>query len=116
MNMNAMNKNIDKATKQVKHGLVAGFLLETDAKRVFFGHLATNLDWLVAEPHMGIDTFATDGKSVWYWPDFVVGLTHDETVGVEAHESFHPGLGHQSRRGDREHYLWNVAGDLEINT
>ena len=64
---------------------------------------------------MGIDTFATDGKSVWYWPDFVVGLTHEETVGVEAHESFHPGLGHQSRRGDREHYLWNVAGDLEIN-
>src|SRR6516225_10741132 len=106
---------LEAAQKAIKAALVRGFLLETAAARVFFTQLVTKHEYEEAPKWMGVDTACTNGKIVRYSPDFIVGLTHAELVGVLAHEALHAGLGHQARRGSREPVLWNFAADLEIN-
>lgn len=62
-----------------------------------------------------IDTMATDGKRIYYNPRFVDTLTLGEVKGVLCHEVMHIANGHNYRRGDRDHELWNVACDYAIN-
>lgn len=73
---------------------------------------------IVATEQVGgedIDTMATDGKCIYYNPRFVDTLTLGEVKGVLCHEVMHIANGHNYRRGDRDHYLWNVACDYAIN-
>jgi len=58
---------------------------------------------------------ATDGKHIYYSPRFVDTLTLGEVKGVLCHEVMHIANGHNYRRGERDHYLWNVACDYAIN-
>lgn len=62
-----------------------------------------------------IATMATDGRTIFYSPDFVDRLSLDEIMGVLAHEGLHMGLGHHVRRGDRDPTLFNIAADVVIN-
>jgi predicted metal-dependent peptidase len=58
---------------------------------------------------------ATDGSRIVYNSAFVDELKPAELEGTIAHEVLHCALGHQSRRGNRDPELWNVAADLAIN-
>lgn len=93
-------------------GARARLVLGRNAASVFFASLALRL---TPQADDAIPTAATDGRRLLYNPDFVLGLTPDELVGVVAHEVMHCALAHFARRGAREPGRWNVACDLAIN-
>ena len=64
-----------------------------------------------------VRTMATDGKHVFYNPDWVVEKTVPEIVFVLAHECSHVSYCHHTRKliGNYDHKLWNQACDYAIN-
>ena len=78
----------------------------------FIGSIALGLAWVNA-PDIG--TMATDGRSVWFNPDWCERHGVEKTMGVIAHEVLHVVNRHHLRRGERDAELWNVAADLLIN-
>lgn len=62
-----------------------------------------------------VQTMATNGKWVRYNPEFVDKMSMDETMFVLCHEVGHCMFAHMFRKGARDHYRWNVAGDYIIN-
>ena len=64
-----------------------------------------------------VRTMATDGKHIFYNPDWVVEKTVPEIVFVLAHECAHVAYCHHTRKliGNYEHKLWNEACDYAIN-
>lgn len=62
-----------------------------------------------------VPTAATDGKRVWFNPDFVAQCDDAQLFGLVLHESMHVILEHMWRRGDRDPQLWNYANDALIN-
>lgn len=81
-------------------------------KKPFFGNMATRL-LLEEKPEIG--TAATDGRHLWYAPDFIDKLTPKQTEFLLAHEVLHVAFEHMLRRGDRDPQGWNVACDYAIN-
>lgn len=78
----------------------------------FFGSVALSVR---VEHDTSIDTMCTDGKSILWSPDFVDGMTGEETTGVTAHEVMHIVMKHPLRRGERDPERWNIAADYAIN-
>ena len=62
-----------------------------------------------------IPTFATDGKFIYYNPEFADSLSLDDIKFVLLHEVLHPAFFHCTRRGHRNPKIWNMAGDYVIN-
>jgi len=56
-----------------------------------------------------VPTAATNGTYVKYNPDFFMGLTPEERVGLMAHEIFHVAFEHMVRRGTKDPQVWNMA-------
>jgi predicted metal-dependent peptidase len=67
------------------------------------------------EAAAGIQTEATDGRNLWINKDFWKSIPLDQQVAELVHELFHKILLHNTRRGSRDPYLWNVACDYVIN-
>jgi len=78
----------------------------------FFSVLALGLTYVETEM---LPTMATDGKHIYWNPDFVEKLTIEECAGVIAHEVMHVAWLHMLRRGHRDPLLWNLACDYAIN-
>ena len=80
----------------------------------FFGTLLA-MTPVIARP--AVATLATDGVRILYNPDFLDGLTGDETVAVLAHELLHICYLHcdASRLGARRSRKWSAACDFAIN-
>ncbi len=81
----------------------------------FYGTLALQLELVEVTDKSFVNTMAVDGRHLFYNPEFVLSLTEDELVGVNAHEVAHCAFQHMTRRGHRDPRLWNVAGDYAIN-
>lgn len=62
-----------------------------------------------------IPTLAVNGVSVWVNPKFWQQLGREQKLTAIAHEVFHKMLLHPSRRGARDPWIWNEAGDYYIN-
>lgn len=63
-----------------------------------------------------ITTAATDGKYIYYNPDFIGTLKFDEKVFIMAHEAMHVFNNHIYRSANKKDvYLWNIATDAVIN-
>ncbi len=62
-----------------------------------------------------LDTAATDGKTVYYNPDFFDKLSDDERAFIYAHEVCHVAFNHILRSKGRNQRLWNIATDAVIN-
>lgn len=77
----------------------------------FFGSLCLRLKMQEGE----VPTMATDGRRIFYNPEFARQLSAPELEAVLAHEVMHCALGHHCRRGQRDPRLWNRAADLAIN-
>lgn len=101
--MNA-NQEIKKALESAKIDLLLNF--------PFFGLLASKMPIVEVK---SIPTMATDYKRIYYNPDFVKGLSHDNRVFAFAHELGHCIYNHFIRREDRDREYWNMAGDYAIN-
>lgn len=63
----------------------------------------------------GIKTEATDGRNLWINAEFWKTIPLDQQVAELVHELYHKILLHNTRRGGRDHYIWNVACDYVIN-
>ena len=66
-------------------------------------------------PTQSIATAATDGKNIYYNPDFLLPLSPSEQDGLLLHEVLHAALLHCLRRGVRDSFRWNIAADIVVN-
>ena len=62
-----------------------------------------------------IPTAAVNIEELLINPDFFMKLTPEERVGLLLHEVGHIACSHMTRRGNREHQIYNMAGDYVIN-
>lgn len=89
-----------------------GIRFDLIRKNRFFGALSLRYEVKV-DPTA--KTAWTNGKVIGYNPRFTASLTHDEMLGLWAHEVLHCVLLHHTRRGSRNPEKWNVAADYVIN-
>lgn len=94
---------------EVKLGrMKARMLLE----QAFFGALICGMPLELSDKH---PTAATNGKKIWFNPEWVETLQPDELFFVGAHEITHNVFQHCFRRGHRDPKKWNRAADYVIN-
>lgn len=60
-------------------------------------------------------SLATDGRTLYFNPAYVLSLTFPETQFMLAHEALHCALGHFARRGGRLRAKWDMACDYAAN-
>ena len=58
---------------------------------------------------------ATNGKTLYYNPEWWLSITANERKGVLCHEVMHCANGHCWRMGARERKKWNISADAVIN-
>lgn len=61
------------------------------------------------------DTAMTDGSRIFFDMDFYKSMNEEERKFVLAHEIWHVVYMHFLRQQNRDHDLWNIASDCEIN-
>lgn len=83
-------------------------------RHAFVGSVAMNLD-IVPTRDIDNPTACTDGSAIYFDIDFLASLKPDEREFVFAHEVWHNVMLHAMRREGRDHSLFNIATDLEIN-
>ena len=66
-------------------------------------------------PTETLPTMAVDGTHLFFNPEFTIGLPDSEVLAVLLHETAHIALLHIYRKQWREHRLWNIACDAEVN-
>jgi len=81
-------------------------------KSPFFATLALFARFI---PSQQLTTAATDGKDIFYNPDYLHSLPVAQQDGLLLHEVLHAALLHVVRRGVREAELWNIAADIVVN-
>jgi len=91
---------------------ISAALLRLRARAPFFSALCLFARFV---PREDIPTAATDGRDVFYNPDWLGALDRSQREGVLLHEVLHAALLHPSRRGAREPVRWNVAADVVVN-
>ncbi|GJD18511.1 hypothetical protein RIVM261_034670 [Rivularia sp. IAM M-261] len=92
--------------------LISASLIRLRTKSPFFATLALFARF-INTPHY--QTAATDGKDIFYNPEFFLALPPAQLDGVLLHEVLHAALLHVPRRGVRDAILWNFAADIVIN-
>jgi predicted metal-dependent peptidase len=95
------------AAQRILHGKI-----ELIQKHPFYASLVLQMEFVETAR---FPTAATDGKTIFYNPDFIGELTTREVAGLLAHEVMHIALQHHTRRYNREPRRWNYACDYAIN-
>lgn len=80
----------------------------------FLGALALRLPIKAADPEW-CPTTATDARAFFYNPDYIAGLSLEETQFVLAHDALHCALSHFARRQHRVRRKWDLACDHAVN-
>ena len=92
--------------------IISASLLRLRMRSPFFATLALFAKFI---PTQNIPTAATDGKDIFYNPDFLLSLPTPQQDGLLLHEVLHAALLHVLRRGVREKERWNIAADIVVN-
>jgi predicted metal-dependent peptidase len=92
--------------------LISASLLRLRMKSPFFGTLAMFVRFIPSE---NIAAAATDGRDVFFNPDFLNSLPSEQQDGLLLHEILHAALLHPLRLREREPQLWNIAADIVVN-
>ena len=92
--------------------LVSASLLRLRMKSPFFGTLAMFAQFV---PTTTIPSAATDGRDIFFNPEFLTTLPKAQQDGVLLHELIHAALLHPSRLKEREPERWNIAADIVVN-
>jgi len=113
INEDLNDPNLNKLAK----GRVRNSLTSIISYYNFFADLFFQLNISEASKTSGINTMATDGKSILYSPDFVNNTLRntEEVAFVLIHEVLHNANLHFIRQGSRNHEMWNYATDYAIN-
>ena len=85
-----------------------------------FPLLGVTMSKLDTQPTEGIlsqiiDTAATNGKTVYFNPEYFQGLNEDQRAFIYAHEVMHVAFNHIMRSKGKQPKLWNTATDAVIN-
>jgi predicted metal-dependent peptidase len=91
---------------------ISAAILGVRARSPFFGTLALFARYV---PSREVPTACTDGRDVFYNPEFAASLDRAELEALLLHEVLHAALCHPTRRGQREPVRWNVAADIVVN-
>lgn len=81
-------------------------------KYPFFGSVVANCNF-IAEPAVG--TAGTDGKNIYYNPNFIESITDNQQTFIFAHEICHIAFDHIFRSESKDKDLWNIATDSVVN-
>lgn len=81
-------------------------------KYPFFGSVVANSNF-IAEP--AVETAGTDGKTIYYNPNFIESITDDQQTFIFAHEICHIAFDHIFRSEGKDKDLWNIATDSVVN-
>ena len=78
---------------------------------------AANLEY---KTDLKYHTAATDGKNIYFDPDYLASLSDDDKLFIIAHELMHVKFEHMFRMTDkngkmRDSHIWNIATDAIIN-
>ena len=79
----------------------------------FYGLLLMHMIYTLDEK---CETAATDGKRIYFDPDFLESLSDTELDFIMMHEILHVALQHCFRRGDRDAERFNIACDIVVNS
>ena len=79
----------------------------------FYGLLLMHMTYAIDE---NCETASTDGKRIYFGPDFLDELDDSELDFVMMHEILHVVLQHCLRYGDRDKEMFNVACDIVVNS
>lgn len=94
------------------HGAISKARARLILDHPFFATLALRL---TPTPTPWVETMGTDGRRLYFNPEWVNKLNTAELTGVVAHEAMHCALAHPLRTGNREHHKANIAQDHVIN-
>ena len=92
--------------------IISASLLRLRMKSPFFATLALFARFI---PSQQLPSAATDGKDIFYNPDYLHSLPVTQQDGLLLHEVLHAALLHVVRQGVREAELWNIAADIVVN-
>lgn len=79
----------------------------------FYGLLLMHMIYSIDE---NCETAATDGKRIYFGPEFLEQLNDTELDFVMMHEILHVVLQHCLRQGDRDNEQFNIACDIVVNS
>lgn len=96
----------------VNQKIISASRLRLRMKSPFFATLALFAQF---RPTQLLDTAATDGKDIFFNPDFLQSLSTSQQDGLLLHEVLHAALLHVIRRSVRDAKVWNVAADIVVN-
>ncbi len=80
----------------------------------FLGALVLRLPMVAADSSWCETTFS-DGKTLYYNPDYMDALSGEQTQFALSHEAMHCALSHFHRRGHRVKLRWELACDYAVN-
>ena len=81
-------------------------------KYPLFGGIVANAKLI---PELSVETAGTDGKDIYYNPQFIESLKTDEQVFIFAHEVCHIAFNHIFRSEGKDKEIWNTATDSVVN-
>ena len=81
-------------------------------KYPFFGSVVAGVKY---KEERSVGTAGTDGKTIYYNPDFLEKLSTDEQTFIFAHEVCHIAFNHILRSEGTNPQIWNTATDAVIN-
>ena len=79
----------------------------------FYGLLLMHMIYSIDE---NCETAATDGKRIFFGPEFLDEISDQELDFIMMHEILHVVLQHCLRNGDRDRELFNIACDIVVNS
>ena len=79
----------------------------------FYGLLLMHMIYSIDE---NCETAATDGRRIFFGPEFLDDLSDPELDFIMMHEILHVVLQHCFRQGDREDERYNIACDIVVNS
>ena len=81
-------------------------------KYPFFGSIIAYSNFIAES---AVKTVGTDGKNIYYNPNFIESITDEEQLFIFVHEICHIAFDHISRRKGKDPKLWNTATDSVVN-
>jgi predicted metal-dependent peptidase len=91
---------------------VSASLLRLRVRSPFFATLAL---FAPVVPSDEVPTAATDGRSIFANPAYLLALDPPQQDALLIHAVLHAALLHPSRRGARDELVWNIAADIVVN-
>lgn len=99
--------NLERETKRMNRAV-----MQFVFNQPFFAFLLMRL---IRKSSSEYPALATDGRSLWWNPEYTSGITDAEIQGALAHVIMHCANGHPWRGAGRDEDAWNESCDLAIN-